>query len=84
MRTTTNCYLVSLAVADTITLIVAVPQDIISYHILGDKWLWGSVGCPIITYLQVRKNFGYGLGLGMALRKWVILDRVPKQPVHFG
>ena len=56
MRTTTNCYLVSLAVADTITLIVSVPQEVISYHILGDRWVWGSVGCTLMIYLQVRKK----------------------------
>ena len=55
MRTTTNCYLVSLAVADTITLVSSVPQEVLSYHILGDQWVWGSVGCTLMIYLQVRK-----------------------------
>ena len=55
MRTTTNCYLVSLAVADTITLITSVPQEVLSYHILAGKWVWGSVGCTLMIYLQVRK-----------------------------
>jgi hypothetical protein len=54
MRTTTNCYLVSLAVADTITLVSSVPQEVLSYHILGDQWVWGSVGCTTMIYLQVR------------------------------
>ena len=54
MRTTTNCYLVSLAVADTITLVSSVPQEVLSYHILGDQWVWGSVGCTLMIYLQVR------------------------------
>ena len=53
MRTTTNCYLVSLAVADTITLLSSVPQEVLSYHILGDQWVWGSVGCTLMIYLQV-------------------------------
>ena len=53
MRTTTNCYLVSLAVADTITLITSVPQEVLSYHILAGKWVWGSVGCTLMIYLQV-------------------------------
>ena len=53
MRTTTNCYLVSLAVADTITLVSSVPQEVLSYHILGDQWVWGSVGCTLMIYLQV-------------------------------
>ena len=57
MRTTTNCYLVSLAVADTITLVSSVPQEILSYHILGDQWVWGSVGCTLMIYLQVNTYF---------------------------
>lgn len=52
MHTTTNCYLVSLAVADIITLLASVPQEILSYHIIGDKWVWGRVGCSLIIYLQ--------------------------------
>ncbi len=52
MHSTTNCYLVSLAVADTITLVASVPQEVLSYHILGDQWVWGSVGCTLMIYLQ--------------------------------
>jgi thyrotropin-releasing hormone receptor len=52
MHSTTNCYLVSLAVADTITLLASVPQEVLSYHILGDQWVWGSVGCTLMIYLQ--------------------------------
>lgn len=59
MRTTTNCYLVSLAVADTITLVSSVPQEVLSYHILGDQWVWGSVGCTLMIYLQVMLNFSH-------------------------
>ena len=57
MRTTTNCYLVSLAVADTITLVSSVPQEILSYHIGNNQWVWGSVGCTLLIYLQVRSSF---------------------------
>ena len=35
LHTTTNCYLVSLALADLITLVSSVPQEVLSYHILG-------------------------------------------------
>ena len=52
MHTTTNCYLVSLAIADTITLVASVPQEILSYHILGHRWVWGPVGCTLMIYLQ--------------------------------
>jgi len=52
MHSTTNCYLVSLAVADTITLVASVPQEVLSYHILGDQWVWGAPGCTCMIYLQ--------------------------------
>ena len=52
MHTTTNCYLVSLAVADTITLVSSVPQEILSYHILGNQWVWGQFGCSALIFLQ--------------------------------
>lgn len=52
LHTTTNCYLVSLALADLITLLSSVPQEVLSYHILGDLWLWGGVGCSLIIYCQ--------------------------------
>ncbi len=42
----------SLAFADTITLVSSVPQEVLSYHILGDQWVWGSVGCTTMIYLQ--------------------------------
>ena len=38
LHTTTNCYLVSLALADLITLLSSVPQEVLSYHILGRAW----------------------------------------------
>ena len=44
---------VSLAVADTISLVASVPQEVLSYHILSGQWVWGSVGCSLMVYLQV-------------------------------
>ena len=68
LHTTTNCYLVSLALADLITLLSSVPQEVLSYHILGralgdrvtvvqddvagDKWVWGRLGCSLMVYCQ--------------------------------
>ncbi|KAG8227547.1 hypothetical protein J437_LFUL000647 [Ladona fulva] len=34
MRSPTNCYLVSLAIADSIVLIAAVPNEILSYYLI--------------------------------------------------
>ena len=52
LHTTTNCYLVSLAIADLITLVSSVPQEVLSYHILGDYWVWGAPGCSLMVYCQ--------------------------------
>lgn len=56
LHTTTNCYLVSLALADLITLVSSVPQEVLSYHILGDLWVWGSLGCSLMVFCQVFFN----------------------------
>lgn len=52
MATPTNCYLVSLAIADCAVLIAAVPQEIVSYYLIGNHWIWGHVGCAIMVFLQ--------------------------------
>ncbi|KAG7170236.1 Thyrotropin-releasing hormone receptor-like 2 [Homarus americanus] len=52
MTTPTNCYLVSLAIADCAVLIAAVPQEIVSYYLIGNHWIWGHVGCAIMIFLQ--------------------------------
>lgn len=52
MRTPTNCYLVSLAIADSMVLLASVPNELIAYYILGDKWIWGSVGCALFIFFQ--------------------------------
>ncbi|KAK2841750.1 hypothetical protein Q5P01_011950 [Channa striata] len=50
MRTPTNCYLVSLAIAD-LTVLVAAGLPNISESLNG-KWIFGHAGCQGITYLQ--------------------------------
>lgn len=50
MRTPTNCYLVSLAVAD-LTVLVAAGLPNISDSLSG-TWIFGHAGCLGITYLQ--------------------------------
>ncbi|XP_022244874.1 thyrotropin-releasing hormone receptor-like [Limulus polyphemus] len=52
MRTPTNCYLVSLSIADLMVLIASVPNEILSYFLLGDEWIWGRVGCALFIFLQ--------------------------------
>lgn len=50
MRTPTNCYLVSLAVAD-LTVLVAAGLPNISESLMA-SWVYGQAGCLGITYLQ--------------------------------
>ncbi|XP_030046065.1 thyrotropin-releasing hormone receptor [Microcaecilia unicolor] len=50
MRTPTNCYLVSLAIADLMVLVAAGLPNITD-SVYG-SWVYGYVGCLFITYLQ--------------------------------
>ena len=50
MRTPTNCYLVSLAVADLIVLVAAGLPNV-SDSLTG-TWVYGHAGCLGITYFQ--------------------------------
>ncbi|XP_066272202.1 thyrotropin-releasing hormone receptor-like [Branchiostoma lanceolatum] len=52
MRSPTNCYLVSLAVADLIVLVTAGIPNIPDSFYIEFAWLYGYSGCLIITYLQ--------------------------------
>ncbi|GAB6031029.1 hypothetical protein CHUAL_007847 [Chamberlinius hualienensis] len=52
MQSPTNCYLVSLALADSIVLLSSVPNEIIAYYILCDEWLWGRHACAIFVFFQ--------------------------------
>ncbi|XP_073488255.1 thyrotropin-releasing hormone receptor [Aquarana catesbeiana] len=50
MRTPTNCYLVSLAIADLMVLVAAGLPNITDS--LYGSWVYGYMGCLCITYLQ--------------------------------
>ncbi|XP_052539638.1 thyrotropin-releasing hormone receptor-like [Tympanuchus pallidicinctus] len=60
MVTPTNCYLVSLAVADLLVLLVAGLPNISE---VVSSWVYGYVGCLCITYLQY---------LGINISSWSI------------
>ncbi|KAG8312521.1 hypothetical protein J6590_020441 [Homalodisca vitripennis] len=52
MHSPTNCYLVSLAMADMVVLIASVPNEILSYYLVGNHWLWGDLGCSLFVFFQ--------------------------------
>ncbi|KAI9556482.1 TRH-like receptor [Daphnia sinensis] len=52
MHSPTNCYLVSLAAADCVVLIASVPNEILSYYVIGSQWIWGPIGCAVFVFLQ--------------------------------
>lgn len=52
MHSPTNCYLVSLAVADMIVLIASVPNEMLSYYTVGNQWMWGDFGCSTLVFFQ--------------------------------
>ena len=52
MHTTTNCYLVSLAIADILVLISATLPTIWELFLIIDQCIIGPVGCAIMVFLQ--------------------------------
>ncbi|XP_036379697.1 phe13-bombesin receptor-like [Megalops cyprinoides] len=51
MQTVPNIFIASLAVGDTVLLITCVPVETTRY--LADTWLFGRVGCKIISFIQL-------------------------------
>ena len=54
MRTVTNYFIVNLAIADFLVILICLPPTV-----LGDvteTWFMGKVMCKIVKYLQVRHN----------------------------
>lgn len=52
MRTTTNCYLVSLAVADVLLLVSAPLPTLVEYFLIIDQSLSGAGGCSVMVFCQ--------------------------------
>ncbi|XP_055353576.1 thyrotropin-releasing hormone receptor-like [Paramacrobiotus metropolitanus] len=46
----TYCYLVSLACADLVALVSAVPEAVVSYHLYGRQWVLGQPGCSLLIF----------------------------------
>ena len=75
LHTTTNCYLVSLALADLITLVSSVPQEVLSYHILGTR------SVPPVSCLTACLQGTAGCGGGWAAPWWSTASSWPWTPL---
>ncbi len=49
--TPTNCYLVSLAVSDCMFFLATTPTELQYLHVSVTEYLFGDVGCALLTYL---------------------------------
>jgi len=56
MRTVTNYFIVSLASADLVMAVLCIPPTFIA-NWLVDRWPFGAVMCPVVTYLQTVSVF---------------------------
>lgn len=52
MHTPTNCYLVSLAVADLILLFWGSLPTLVEYNLVVDQHVLGPVGCSVMVFMQ--------------------------------
>lgn len=52
MHTPTNCYLVSLAVADLLLLFWATLPTLVEYNMVVDEHISGPVGCSVMVFMQ--------------------------------
>ncbi|OQV21028.1 Thyrotropin-releasing hormone receptor [Hypsibius exemplaris] len=50
LYTPTYCYLVSLAIADLIVLVSAMPEAIVSHHMYKRQWVLGQAGCSVLVF----------------------------------
>ncbi|VDP47409.1 unnamed protein product [Soboliphyme baturini] len=52
MMTATNCYLVSLAVADSLCFVSSIPAELSWMHLPEDVYVFGDFGCRVLTFLS--------------------------------
>ncbi|XP_055353626.1 thyrotropin-releasing hormone receptor-like, partial [Paramacrobiotus metropolitanus] len=62
-------YLVSMAYADLLVCLTAIPEAIVSYH-FGNQWFLGQAGCSVFVFL----NF-FGINAGVASMSMMTFER---------
>ena len=52
LRSPTNWYLVSLALADIVLLVSAPLLTLVEYHVVVDEWVFGAGACSAVVFAQ--------------------------------
>ena len=52
LRSPTNWYLVSLALADIVLLVSAPLPTLVEYHVVVDEWVFGAGACSVAVFAQ--------------------------------
>ena len=55
MRTVTNYFIVNLAIADILVVVICLPPTVIGD--VTETWYMGSIMCKVVKYLQVGTDF---------------------------
>ncbi|GAU91322.1 hypothetical protein RvY_03598-1 [Ramazzottius varieornatus] len=71
MHSPTYCYLVSLAVADLLVVVSAIPEAIMSHHLYAGQWVLGHAGCSVLI-------FGNFLGINASSIRYLPSAASPK------
>ncbi|XP_055356841.1 thyrotropin-releasing hormone receptor-like [Paramacrobiotus metropolitanus] len=79
MHIPTYWYLVSLSAADLLSILVTVPEAIISYQIYAHQWIFGQIGCSLLIFLQFLGINASSLSiLAFTVERFVVICR----PLH--
>ncbi|OQV16168.1 putative Thyrotropin-releasing hormone receptor [Hypsibius exemplaris] len=75
LQTPTYSYLVSLAYADLLVIVTAVPEAIV-FHNIGKQWLLGPAGCSIFIFLNfLGINAGSLSILAFTIERYIAICR---------
>ncbi|OQV19183.1 Thyrotropin-releasing hormone receptor [Hypsibius exemplaris] len=77
LQTPTYCYLVSLAYADLLVLLSAVPEAIVFHHV-GRRWLFGQAVCSLFIFINfLGINAGSISILAFTVERYIAIVRSP-------
>ena len=60
------------------------PQEVLSYHILGDMWVWGSLGCSLMVDAQFLAMNASALSLtAFTIERYIAICHPMKAQVSY-